>query len=68
MKNLKNTESAQLCFEGCVNLRVAKPIERQALLLHPLHGADLLLLALGELGQVQVQDGEACHETAGCDS
>ena len=44
--------------QGKDDLAVGEAIQRQALLLHPLHGANLLLLLFRQLGKVQVQHGE----------
>ena len=41
------------------DLAVGETVEGEALLLHPLHGPDLLVLLLGQLGEVEVQHGEA---------
>ena len=41
------------------DLAVGETVEGQTLLLHALHRADLLLLVLGELGEVEVEHGEA---------
>ena len=45
--------------QGKDDLAVGEAIQEQALLLHPLHGANLLLLLLGRLSKVQVQHGDS---------
>ena len=58
--------SLECLVESKDDLAVGETIEREALLLHPLHRPDLLLLLLGQLGQVEVEHREAAAGNIAC--